>query len=51
MSSEDIKILPFNQYKKFDKATFIVYTDLERLLEKIDGCKNDPEKNIHNKSR
>ena len=36
MSSEDIKILPFNQYKKFDKATFIVYTDLERLLEKMD---------------
>ena len=44
MSSEDNKILELNQYYKFDKAPFIIYTDLECLIEKIDGCKNNPEK-------
>ena len=37
--SEDTKILKLNQYQKFDKAPFIIYTDLEYLIEKIDGCK------------
>ena len=40
MSSEDTKILEFNQYQKSDKAPFIIYADLECLIEKIDGCKN-----------
>ena len=40
---EDTKILEFNQYQKFDKAPFIIYADLERKVEKIDGCKNNPE--------
>ena len=43
MPSEDTKILEFNQYQKFDKAPFIIYADLECLIEKIDGCKNNPE--------
>ena len=30
-----------NQYQKSDKAPFIVYTDLECLIEKTDGCKNN----------
>ena len=29
MSSEDTKILEFNQYQKSDKAPFIIYADLE----------------------
>ena len=29
MSSEDAKILEFNQYQKSDKATFSIYTDLD----------------------
>ena len=37
MPSEDIKILEFNQYQKSDKAKFIIYADLERIIEKIDG--------------
>ena len=41
--SEDTKILEFNQYQKSDKAPFIIYADLECLIEKIDGCKNNPE--------
>ena len=38
MLSEDAKILEFNQYKKSDKASFIIYGDLEYIIEKIDGC-------------
>ena len=43
MSSEDTKILEFNQYQKSDKAPFIIYADLECIIEKIDGCKNNSE--------
>ena len=43
MPFEDTKILAFNIYQKSDKATFIIYTDLECIVEKIDGCKNNPE--------
>ena len=43
MPSEDTEILKFNQYQKCDKASFIIYVDLECLIEKIDGCKNNPQ--------
>ena len=43
MPSEDTKILKFNQYQKFDKAIFLLYEDLECIIEKTDGCKNNPE--------
>ena len=43
MPSEDNKILQFNQYQKSDKAPFIIYGDLECLIERTDGCKNNPE--------
>ena len=43
MPSEDTKILEFNQYQKSDKAPFIVYADLECIIEKTAGCKNNPE--------
>ena len=36
MSSEDTKMLEFNQYQKSDKAAFIIYADLKCLIEKID---------------
>ena len=38
MPSEDTKILEITQYQKYDKAPFIIYADLECLIEKIDGC-------------
>ena len=38
MLSEDTKILEFNQYQISDKAPFIIYVDLECMIEKIDGC-------------
>ena len=43
MPSDDTKILEFNQYQKSDKVPFIIYADLECIIEKIDGCKNNPE--------
>ena len=43
MLFEDTKILELNQYQKSDKLPFIIYANLECLIEKIDGCKNNPE--------
>ena len=34
MPSEDTKLSKFNQYRKSDKATFIIYVDVECLIEK-----------------
>ena len=49
MGSEDIEVLEFNQYQKYNKAQFIIYADLECLIKKIDGCKNNPEKSYTTK--
>ena len=43
MSSEDTKILQFNQYQKSGKVPFIIYADLACIIEKIEGCKNSTE--------
>ena len=43
MPSEDTKILEYNQSQKFDKAPFIVYADLDCIIEKTDECKKNPE--------
>ena len=43
MPSKDTKILEFNQYQKSNKAQYIIYADLECIIEKTDGCKNNPE--------
>ena len=43
MPSEDTKILEYIKYQNSDKVLFIIYADLECLIEKIDGCKNNPE--------
>ena len=43
MPSKDTKILEFNQYRKSDKAPFINYVDIKCLIEKLNGCKNNPE--------
>ena len=43
MPSENTKMLEFNQYQKSDKAPFIIYADLECIIEKIDGCKSNQE--------
>ena len=43
MPSEDTKKLEFNQYHHFDKARSTTCADLECIVEKIDGCKNNLE--------
>ena len=43
MSFEDTETLEFNQCQKSDKIPFIIYADLGYIIEKIDGCKNNPE--------
>ena len=40
MSSKDTEILEFNRYQKWQ---FIFYKDLKCLIEKCDGCKNNPK--------
>ena len=49
MSSEDIKILEYNQYQKSDKGPIIIYAGLECIIEKIYGCQNNPEKSSTSK--
>ena len=51
MPSEDTKILELNHNQKSDKAPFVIYSDLECLLEKIDRCKNDPKDTFTTKIR
>ena len=51
MPSKDTKILKFNQYRKSDEIPFIIYADLEYIIEKTDGCKNNPENSSTRKVR
>ena len=44
MSNEDNKILKYNHGEKSMKAPFIIYADLEFLLEKINTCYDNLEK-------
>ena len=44
MSEEDNKILRYNQGEKSMKVPFIIYVDLESLLEKMNTCHNNPER-------
>ena len=44
MPEEDNKILKYNQGEKSMKIPFIIYADLESLLEKMNTCHNNPEK-------
>ena len=40
MPKEDNKILKYNHGEKSMKLPFIIYTDLESLLEKMNTCQN-----------
>ena len=44
MPNEYKKILKYKPGEKSLKVPFIIYSDLECLLEKMDSCQNDPEK-------
>ena len=43
MPSKDTKLVGFNQYQKSGDATPVIYADLEPIIEKINGCKHNPE--------
>ena len=43
MPSKGTKLLEFNQYQKSDKAPLGIHADLECIIEKINGCRNNPE--------
>ena len=43
MPNEDNKIIKYNQGEKSIKSPFIIYADLECLLEKTSTCNNNPE--------
>ena len=43
MPNEDNKIIKYNQGEKSIKVSFIIYTDLECLLEKMSTCYNNPK--------
>ena len=45
---EDDKILKYNHGEKSMKVLFIIYADLETLLEKMSTCQNNPKKVINN---
>ena len=44
MPNENNKILKYNPGEKSLKVPFIIYADLECLLQKINTCKNNLEK-------
>ena len=44
MPGKDNKILEYKQGEKSMKVPFIIYADLESLLEKMNPCHNNPEK-------
>ena len=50
MLCEDTKVLEFCPYHKSDKELSIIYADLECIIEKIDGCKNNLEKSSTTKA-
>ena len=49
MSNEDNKILKYNHGEKSVKAPFIIFADLECLLEKVHSCQNSSEKSYTEK--
>ena len=49
MPTKDNNIIKYNHGEKSIKMPFIIYPDLECLLEKIDTCENDPNKSYTTK--
>ena len=50
MLCEDTKVLEFCPYHKSDKELSIICADLECIIEKTDGCKNNLEKSSATKA-
>ena len=48
--TEDTAMFVFKQYLKCIKAPYMVYTDVESLIERIDGWKNNPDQSSTTKT-
>ena len=46
MPKENNKILKYNHGEKSKRAPFVIYADLESLLEKMNTLFNNPEKSL-----
>ena len=44
MPKKDNKTLKYNHGEKYMKVSFIIYADMESLLEKMSTCFNNPKK-------
>ena len=51
MPSDSTKITEFSQYQKSDKVPFIIYADLQCIIEKTGRFKNNPENSSTTKVR
>ena len=51
MPTKDNNTMKYNQGEKAIKLPFLVYADLECLLEKISTCQNNPNDTINNKRK
>ena len=51
MPNECNKILRYNHGEKPMKAPFIIYANLECLLEKMHSCRNNPEKILYRQKK
>ena len=40
------RVLKYMPREKFVMTPFVIFADLESILEKINGCENDPEKSL-----
>ena len=49
MPKEENKILKYNHGEKSLKALFMIYADLDRSLENMDYCQNNPKKSYTEK--
>ena len=49
MPDENNKILKYNPGQKSLKVPYIIYGDIESLLQKIDTCQNNPKKSYTEK--
>ena len=43
MPSEKDNMFELNEYMKSDKIPYIIYADIESLINKVDGCANNLE--------
>ena len=51
MHNDNNKILKYNHEEKSMRGPFVIYADLDCLLEKLHSCQNNPEKSYTEKKK